>query len=1238
MASSNNAWGLTAANGVALGDGASTLLQMAANTSDDGFHFSVISGGGAVKLQNIAEPGSSSDAATKSYVDSVAQGLHAKDSAYVSTQGTTSLAQLGSGASEPTGGVITIETGASGGDITYNGTTLTIDSVDFTSAEVGTDTIILVRHDVGTTNPSYNQGLYYLSACGSSAAATLTRIAAMNADAEVPGAYSLVTHGTDAGNGFVVTSPDSVDSFTINSTAIAWTTFSSAGGGFTVAGAGLTDDGSTVNAVGTADRITVGANSIDIASSYVGQASITTLGTIGTGTWQGTAVADAYVANALTIDSGTVNNSVIGGTGAAAGTFTTLEGTVVTGTTSVGYLAADAAGSILLNTNGIVFEGATANGFETTLSVTDPTADRAITFPDAAGTVCTTAQSDGSLANAVFSSGFSGSSDNAVSLNSSDSTPNEITAGETLFFVGANGDIHRIGNISAASGTDFTMDSFDAVDASYTLIVVKNDSGAYTAQSFAITSTSGTTLSTTGNHGFSVGATANTGFLFSTGGPPITLRDTTNAKLVVTGTVAASATVITGTVTNTGLIQTNDYILGNNLYTLAPDAVTSSYVRYAATVATFDGSVAQTVSIDYDNMTIGLNSSNSKLEVKDNGISNTKLSGNIENNKLANSTISGVSLGSDLNALTLGDGLSVGTEGFSVTNGQGTVSYGEYKRIFFAQAGTTLVWVATVVSVVADGPGGSADVVTVGDYANGDITTSHYVVFLREDADANWSLIEGGASNSISAVDDAANTFTVDNANNLNTNATEVIAFIFDGPTMVDGTIYAQVSNATQTTSQVAATVTGTIPAGSTVLNTQIQNATDGQPSTVATVNARTYGTYYGQAAMTLDMAFADAENIVDDSSNELLGFGVTSSATNYLKITNAAASGAPLMETVGSSDTNIDMELKVTSDDNATGTATFNFTKSGTGGSVELDINDLLAGNTRTLAFTDGASSTITFPAGNLTLATVTGTETLTNKTLTAPTVTTSMAFDDNAGTIGSSSTAALLTLGNGLLTIGGDVTLAANENLTLQGTGDIIINDGRYIGTALDTDMMQLDDNSSDPTVTISGKLVATGGVSSSDIKLKKNIEDCGGLELIRELRGVRWDWKKTDKPSMGVIAQEVQPWLDDIVSEEKNGLGVQYNGLVGVLINAVNDLNLKVDLIAKGKSDEALKVKAASPAPLTPAAKKKHGTKRGTKKEKKQGDASSSSESEGETPKSTSRYNFRRRGRGQHKACSD
>lgn len=57
------------------------------------------------------------------------------------------------------------------------------------------------------------------------------------------------------------------------------------------------------NVLGTLNRVTVSGGTtktIDIASTYVGQTSITTLGTIGTGVWQGTSIADAYIASAST--------------------------------------------------------------------------------------------------------------------------------------------------------------------------------------------------------------------------------------------------------------------------------------------------------------------------------------------------------------------------------------------------------------------------------------------------------------------------------------------------------------------------------------------------------------------------------------------------------------------------------------------------------------------------------------------------------------------------------------------------------------------------------------------------------------------------------------------------------------------------------------------------------------------------------------------------------------------------
>ena len=90
--------------------------------------------------------------------------------------------------------------------------------------------------------------------------------------------------------------------------------------------------------------------------------------------------------SSLTNSSLTIGSTAVG-LGATVGTFAGL--TSLASTTLISGVA-DAANAITIASGQIVFEGATANDFETTLAVTDPTADRTITFPDAAGTVALT--------------------------------------------------------------------------------------------------------------------------------------------------------------------------------------------------------------------------------------------------------------------------------------------------------------------------------------------------------------------------------------------------------------------------------------------------------------------------------------------------------------------------------------------------------------------------------------------------------------------------------------------------------------------------------------------------------------------------------------------------------------------------------------------------------------------------------------------------------------------------------
>jgi hypothetical protein len=99
----------------------------------------------------------------------------------------------------------------------------------------------------------------------------------------------------------------------------------------------------------------------------------------------GSSIANANLANStVTVGSTSI---ALGATATTIAGVTSLTSTTLEGTTTVRVGAADAANGLLLNSSGITFEGSTANAHETTLSVTDPTADRAIVFPDAAGTV-----------------------------------------------------------------------------------------------------------------------------------------------------------------------------------------------------------------------------------------------------------------------------------------------------------------------------------------------------------------------------------------------------------------------------------------------------------------------------------------------------------------------------------------------------------------------------------------------------------------------------------------------------------------------------------------------------------------------------------------------------------------------------------------------------------------------------------------------------------------------------------
>jgi hypothetical protein len=261
------------------------------------------------RITSVAEPTQSSDAATKNYVDAVKTGLDVKDSVIVTTTGNLTATY-----SNGTSGV--------GATLTNSGTqaAITIDS----RVLVLNERVLVKDQTTGLQN-----GFYYVTTVGTASTNwVLTRSTDADQNSEItPGAFTFVEEGTvGANNGYVCTN---VGAITIGTTAISFVQFS--GAGSVIAGDGLTKSGNTLNVGGTTNRISISADAVDISASYVGQATITTLGTIGTGTWQGSVIGATYGgtgvnngANTLTL-AGSVTHA-----GAFSQSFTATANTTLT--------------------------------------------------------------------------------------------------------------------------------------------------------------------------------------------------------------------------------------------------------------------------------------------------------------------------------------------------------------------------------------------------------------------------------------------------------------------------------------------------------------------------------------------------------------------------------------------------------------------------------------------------------------------------------------------------------------------------------------------------------------------------------------------------------------------------------------------------------------------------------------------------------------------------------------------
>ncbi|MEM5564285.1 tail fiber domain-containing protein [Psychroserpens sp. AS72] len=136
-----------------------------------------------------------------------------------------------------------------------------------------------------------------------------------------------------------------------------------------------------------------------------------------------------------------------------------------------------------------------------------------------------------------------------------------------------------------------------------------------------------------------------------------------------------------------------------------------------------------------------------------------------------------------------------------------------------------------------------------------------------------------------------------------------------------------------------------------------------------------------------------------------------------------------------------------------------------------------------------------------------------------------------------------------------GSDIYLRSNDAVVIQLDYDDTNNSSFIVRDSDDVNVFSINESGN---ATLSGSLT-----QNSDRRLKKDIDDLQyGLNEILQLKPKQYYWKKAENQntkSLGLIAQDVQPIIKEIVTAQDNAektLGISYNELIPVLINAIKE----------------------------------------------------------------------------------
>ena len=200
--------------------------------------------------------------------------------------------------------------------------------------------------------------------------------------------------------------------------------------------------------------------------TYTGPANSDITGLISVASGSGLTYSGGEIGTNAIPNSKLANSSLtVGSTAIALGaTASTIAGLTSLTATTLYSGVADAANSISIASGNIVFEGSTANGYETTLTATDATADRTLTLPNETGTLLTTASTITPTVNSLTIGSTS------ITLGATASTIAGLTSlTATKLYAGADGAANAV-----SIGTSGLVFEGSGVDAHETTINVVN--------------------------------------------------------------------------------------------------------------------------------------------------------------------------------------------------------------------------------------------------------------------------------------------------------------------------------------------------------------------------------------------------------------------------------------------------------------------------------------------------------------------------------------------------------------------------------------------------------------------------------------------------------------------------------------------------------------------------------------------------------------------------------------------